>query len=164
MVEKNLEKSSQLEATVRPSQESIIPKPERSLEQAHIDRSEAAKEGTVTSERAASMPVAAPAAVAPINPAYEARRKQIESVLSENLAEAYQGLSREQQVLFKAAGENTASQINVLLSETKLQVKRIINLIKSWLSILPGINKFFLEKEAKIKADAIIQLKKGGEQ
>ena len=37
---------------------------------------------------------------------------------------------------------------------------KIIDVIKKWLSIIPGINKFFLEQEAKIKTDKIMELKK----
>jgi hypothetical protein len=29
-----------------------------------------------------------------------------------------------------------------------------------WLKLLPGVNRFFLEQEAKIKTDRIIHLKK----
>jgi hypothetical protein len=34
-----------------------------------------------------------------------------------------------------------------------------VDVIKRWLSIIPGINKFFLEQDAKIKAEKIIKLK-----
>lgn len=121
-------------------------------------------EGKATAERTGAPSAAASVIPPAVDPQLEVRRKKIEGILSDNLAEAYQGLTPEQQLKFKTVGEKTAVQINSLLSETKLQVNKIINLIKFWLSYLPGINKFFLEKEAKIKTDAIIQLKKGGEQ
>ena len=60
---------------------------------------------------------------------------------------------------FKGEGEKTAAKINQLMSKTKVNVKKIINLIKKWLSIIPGINSFFLEQEAKIKADEIFKIK-----
>lgn len=122
-------------------------------------------EGKATTEKTSSSGAPTTATLPPVaDPQLEARRKQIENILSDNLAEAYQSLTPEQQSQFKIVGEKTASQVNALLSETKVKVNKIINLIKFWLSYLPGINKFFLEKEAKIKTDAIIQLKKGGEQ
>ena len=45
------------------------------------------------------------------------------------------------------------------MQQTKIQVKKIFILIISWLKIIPGVNKFFLEQEAKIKADRILDLK-----
>ena len=45
------------------------------------------------------------------------------------------------------------------MKSTKVKVKKILKLILEWLRILPGINRFFLEQEAKIKTDRIIQLK-----
>jgi len=32
-------------------------------------------------------------------------------------------------------------------------------LIKKWLLLIPGVNKYFLEQEAKIKADEIVKMK-----
>lgn len=98
------------------------------------------------------------------DPQLEIRRKQIEDIMSGNLVEVYKAMSTDKQMQFKAAGEKTARDINQLLGETRVKVKKIINLIKDWLKLIPGVNKFFLEKEAKIKTDAIIQLTKGGEQ
>ncbi|HZJ41757.1 MAG TPA: hypothetical protein VFD51_01950 [Patescibacteria group bacterium] len=57
------------------------------------------------------------------------------------------------------AGEDTTAKINLLLNKTKIKVDKIISLIKKWLKIIPGINHFFLEQEAKIKADKIINIK-----
>lgn len=88
----------------------------------------------------------------------------MEKVLSSGLEELYLGLTPEKKQEFRQVGENTAKQICELLSQSKIKVDKIINLIKTWLKLLPGINKFFLEQEAKIKTDALLQLKKGGEQ
>ena len=69
-------------------------------------------------------------------------------------------MNNQEQVAFKKAGEETVAQIDVLLSETKLRINKIIDLIKKWLKMIPGVNKFFLEQEAKIKTDKIIKIKK----
>jgi hypothetical protein len=45
------------------------------------------------------------------------------------------------------------------MDSAKFKVKAIVDLIKKWLAIIPGVNKFFLEQEAKIKTDQIIALK-----
>ncbi len=39
-------------------------------------------------------------------------------------------------------------------------VKKIIELIGGWLSRLPGINKYFITQESKIKLDKLLQIKK----
>ena len=85
---------------------------------------------------------------------------EIESILSQGIENIYDGLSPEKQWEFKKKGEETALKISLLLQKTKVKVKNIIKLIKDWLKIIPGINKFFLEQEAKIKADKLLNLKK----
>ncbi len=84
--------------------------------------------------------------------------KEVEGIMSDGLGEMYVKLPPEKQREFKLVGEQTARQINELLGQAKVKVNKIIDLIKKWLSIIPGINKFFLEQEAKIKADEIIKL------
>lgn len=87
------------------------------------------------------------------------RQKEIEKTLSKDLEAEYLNMPSFKQREFREVGEKTAIEINKLLDKTKIKVKKIINLIKKWLSIIPGINKFFLEQEAKIKADEIIKIK-----
>ncbi|MFH1523071.1 MAG: hypothetical protein ABIE43_04625 [Patescibacteria group bacterium] len=87
------------------------------------------------------------------------RQKQIEKVLEDDLEEVFLKMPPDKQLEFSKKGEETAKEINTLLDKTKFRIKKIINLIKKWLSIIPGINKFFLEQEAKIKADEIINLR-----
>ncbi len=88
--------------------------------------------------------------------------KQIEQVLSSDLEDAYFQMSPDVQQKFKKAGEQTAQEIKGLLEKTKINVKKIANLIINWLKIIPGVNKFFLEQEGKIKTDNILRLKKDG--
>lgn len=108
----------------------------------------------------------APPAAAAVRPtasvisAYEAREKQIENFLARGLEDIYLGLPAKKQAEFRRVGEETAQKINKLLEHTKVNLGRIINLIIKWLSIIPGVNKYFLEQEAKIKADEIIKLRK----
>ena len=85
---------------------------------------------------------------------------EIENILSQGLDDIYEKLPPEKQLEFKKKGEEIALKISLLLQKTKVKVKNIIKLIKSWLKIIPGINKFFLEQEAKIKTDKILNLKK----
>lgn len=87
------------------------------------------------------------------------RQKEIESILSEGLEKMYLEMTPEKQQEFKQVGEETAQKINLLLSSAKVKMKRVIDLIRGWLSLLPGVNKFFLEQETKIRVDKITKLK-----
>ena len=86
--------------------------------------------------------------------------QEIENILEANLEDLYINMPREKQIEFKKKGEETANKIVVLLKEVKIQVKKILNLIIEWLSIIPGINKVFIKQEAKIKTDKIISAKR----
>jgi len=87
------------------------------------------------------------------------RQKQIENVLAKGLTEVYLNLAPAQRQEFKRAGEATARKINQLLLQTKINIGKIIKLIKKWLLLIPGVNKYFLEQAAKIKADEIVKMK-----
>jgi hypothetical protein len=90
---------------------------------------------------------------------YEERAKLIEGFLARGLEDIYLGLPLDKQKEFRDQGEETAKKINKLLEKTKVNIGKIVSLIIKWLSLIPGVNKFFLEQEAKIKADEIIKLK-----
>jgi len=89
-----------------------------------------------------------------------ARYREIENALADGLDDLYLGMDQISQDKFKVAGEEAGRAINELLSKGKYTVKKVVDIIKKWLSLLPGVNKFFLEQEAKIKADKIINLQK----
>lgn len=106
------------------------------------------------------LPIALP--VQPIMeqpPLEKPRLKKIESVMADGLSDTYQSLDPARQKEFREVGEKTASQIDQLLQAAKVQVKKIIDLIISWLKIIPGVNHYYLEQEAKIKADELIKLR-----
>lgn len=88
------------------------------------------------------------------------REEKIEEILSEGLDDVFLGLPLKKQEEFKVEGEKAVAKINTLLNKAKINVEKIISIIKSWLSIIPKVNRFFLEQEAKIKTDKIIKLKK----
>lgn len=85
---------------------------------------------------------------------------RVESILEEGLAEMYAGMPDNIKPAFKQRGEQTVTQIDTLLHSTKVKIKEIIQLILEWLRMIPGVNRFFIEKEASIKAKKIIKLKK----
>lgn len=88
-----------------------------------------------------------------VNPTTQA----IENILAEDLRDIYTKLPKSKQIELKKNGEETANQIATLLNQIKYKVSEILGLIKNWLKIIPGISKFFLEQEAKIKTDKIIK-------
>ena len=84
----------------------------------------------------------------------------VESILEEGLEELYFSMDEKHQLKFKKKGEATASQIIKLIQSAKATFKKVFNLIKSWLKMIPGVNKFFIEQEAKIKADKILEIER----
>lgn len=88
------------------------------------------------------------------------QQKQIENVLSSGLEEVYLNLSPAKRQEFRKTGEETAKKINQLMSHAKVKIGDIVKLIKKWLALIPGVNKYFLEQEAKIKADEIMKMRK----
>lgn len=86
--------------------------------------------------------------------------KEIESVLESGLEDLYMKMSKDKQIQFRQKGEEVSNKIAILLKEVKVKTSKILSLIMSWLSIIPGVNKFFIRQEAKIKTDKIITLKK----
>ena len=84
---------------------------------------------------------------------------RVEKIMEEGLQDAYRELTPIQREEFKIKGEKTAMEIRAILQTGKIKIKKIFKLILEWLRLLPGVNKFFIEQEAKIKADKIISLK-----
>ena|SRR3989344_4299759 len=81
----------------------------------------------------------------------------IENILAEGMDVFFKSLTPSHQLDFKKHGEEAATKIKQLVHKGKYTVRDIIAVIIGWLRTLPGINKFFLEQEAKIKADKIIR-------
>ena len=91
-------------------------------------------------------------------------QKKVESILSDGLADLYTQLPENRRDEFKKKGEETASQIVILMQSAKVKVGKVVELIRGWLSMIPGVNKFFLEQESKIKADRLLEYKKDQEE
>lgn len=85
---------------------------------------------------------------------------RIEKILEDGVGDAFSRLSPVAKQEFKLKGEETSRKIRELLKSSHIKVKKIFRLILEWLKMLPGINRFFLEQEAKIKTDRIISLHK----
>ncbi len=83
---------------------------------------------------------------------------QLENVLADGLGDMYDQMEPNLKIKFKNKGEEIARRIEITLTRGRIKVKQIISWIKSWLRLIPGVNRFFLEQEAKIKADRILEL------
>lgn len=116
-------------------------------------------------ETEAPKPGAIPAGIGqiPAAPAKSEIQAEIEGILMENLEDIFNSLSEYQKKQFKAKQEETASKIERLVKAFKVKIKEVVSLIREFLRIIPGLNKFFLEQEAKIKTDKILALKEKAE-
>ena len=83
--------------------------------------------------------------------------QEVEQILASGLEPFYASLPPEGKTLFRHKGEQASQEISAMVRQLSVQVKRVLELIYHWLKIIPGVNKFFLEQEAKIKTDQIIQ-------
>ncbi len=84
---------------------------------------------------------------------------QIEEIMSEDLTDAFLKLPADKQQEFKQKGEEAAGMIKELLTAVKINAKKIFEILRAWMKLIPGVNRFFLEQEAKIKTDKILRLK-----
>jgi len=129
--------------------------PEKTKERV-LARPEKLKEAVKPREksRVSSVPLASPV------PDWQRQRMTaIDNILADGLNEIFLKMNPDQQQEFKKKGEVTTAKINELLNKTKVKIRKIIELIKNWLKLIPGVNVFFLEQEAKIKADKILRIK-----
>lgn len=138
------------------SPESVPSLPETGVELKRPEKPQAVSETAIAE-------AASPNSIVSLTNAQQQLREEeraIEKILEKDLEDVYLNLPPDKQREFRAKGEEAAKKINILLHKAKIQVKKIIDVIKKWLSLIPGVNKFFLEQEAKIRADAILRLKK----
>lgn len=84
--------------------------------------------------------------------------RAVETILEENLQAVFKSLDANQQIEFKSRGEATTRKIVELMSAVKFKVKEITQAIVRWLRFIPGVSDFFVEQEAKIKTDKLIEL------
>lgn len=143
-----------------PEHQPHIPSAEREspAEQVEIGSS-SVERASAESVPVVAVPIDSSSAVVPIIPESTPRHQVIESILSEGLEQTFLAMPQDVQQRFKERGEETAKKIDLALSSTKVQVGKILSLILSWLQMIPGVNRFFVEQEAKIKADKLFDLR-----
>ncbi|MBI4280864.1 hypothetical protein HY628_01545 [Candidatus Uhrbacteria bacterium] len=80
----------------------------------------------------------------------------IENILADDLEETFGKMPPELQAKFKQKGEEVAGKIRTMMRQARVKAKGILQLIRDWLRMIPGVNRFFLEQESKIKTDKIL--------
>ena len=109
------------------------------------------------------LPVQAPVSSQPTMPLPitedEKRVQEVEQILADGLHDLYISLPPTEQQKFKVEGEKAAREVVGLLGQVKVKIDQIISVIRRWLIAIPGVNKFFIEQESKIKAQKLLLLK-----
>lgn len=82
--------------------------------------------------------------------------KDVEGILSDGLGDVYKTLPKDRQLIFRQKGEEIANKITDMIIYGKAKAKEVWKLVMEWLGSLPGINKYFLEQEMKIKTDRVM--------
>jgi hypothetical protein len=80
----------------------------------------------------------------------------IENILASDLTDVFIKLPDDRKLAFKNKGEEIAVKISKMISSGKIKIGKILSWISQWLGMIPGVNKYFIEQEAKIKADNVI--------
>ena len=145
-----------------PEQPLPVPETEPRLPEVVVETETPTPEMQVAVESA--LPAELPAMTVPVQsvtpaPVIPPLRQAVEKIMADGLDEYYARLDPPMQTTFKHVGEQTATQISVLLDESKVQVRKILDLLVSWLRLLPGVNSLFIEQEAKIKADELLAMR-----
>jgi hypothetical protein len=83
---------------------------------------------------------------------------EVEKILEDGLEEFFASLPEDVKPVFKRKGEEAAREIGRMVKSLTANAKRLLYLISDWLKTIPGVNRYFLEQEAKIKADRIMAL------
>ncbi len=83
---------------------------------------------------------------------------KVEKILEEDLEGLVAGMNSEDKQKFEKKGLEVSGQITNMIRALKLKMEKAVSLIRSWLQTIPGVNKYFLEQEAKIKADKMMDL------
>lgn len=123
---------------------------------------------TSTSTTSAGMTTKIPAATSAQAPQPSVQKDhvtiQVEHILEEGLGEMYATLPPDAKVAFRERGEHVSEEIATMIRTFRVKISNVLRLIRSWLHTIPGVNKFFLEQEAKLKTDSILELAKAAKE
>ncbi len=83
---------------------------------------------------------------------------RVEKIMEKDLGSFYTTMPPAAQTLFKKKGEEAANEISAMVRNFKVKAGKVLKLIRDWLHTIPGVNRYFLEQEAKIKTDNIMEM------
>lgn len=83
---------------------------------------------------------------------------EVEKILEDGIGPFYATMPEDAKTAFRQKGEAVALEVADMVRTAHVRFRRLISLITSWLKTIPGVNRYFLAQEAKIKADRIIEL------
>jgi hypothetical protein len=146
------EGAKKLEPEIQAAQQT----PEQMADQESGEQGEQAEVSPVVEQTPVSTPISVGVGKEERVEAKDRLSEEIDDVLEEDLGDLYKAMSPDEQRKFKEKGEETVSKIRELVRATKINAKKIFKLIREWLKLIPGVNRFFLEQEAKIKTDKIL--------
>ncbi len=144
-----------------PIEESGIQADEQASERLDAAREtflEDANDTSVVTQLPEGIHAAASATVGATPIAKDAETINVEKIMEEGLGTLYASLPEEAKPLFKHKGEEAAREIAGMVRDLKLKVQRVLKLLRDWLLTIPNVNRFFLEQEAKIKTDHLVEL------
>ncbi len=85
---------------------------------------------------------------------------EVDKILEDGLGDFVEDMPAEARQRFLSKGQEVSGQIAGMVRGFRVEVRRVIQLIQDWLQTIPGVNRFFLEQEAKIKTDRIVDLQR----
>ncbi|HTM69145.1 MAG TPA: hypothetical protein VL426_07720 [Candidatus Binatia bacterium] len=85
-------------------------------------------------------------------------RVKVERILEQNLWDMYFALPQGAREKFKAEGENAAAVLRGAIETKKVKPSQVLHAVHKWLKTIPKVNPYFLEQEAKIKTDQVMDL------
>lgn len=141
-----------------PGQEPAPVQPEQSVEQeSAVPESSAPLQ--MSEQRLVSRAAPSASPIGPVATSSDPRAgvlKQVEGLLADGLQNLYMSLPEARRAAFKQTGEMVANKITDMIMYGKARAKEIWKLIGEWLRVVPGVNRYFLEQEIKIKTDRIM--------
>lgn len=84
--------------------------------------------------------------------------QEVEKILEDGLGDYIPDMPDEAREKFIKKGGEVAGEVSGMVRSMNVKVKRVLDLIKDWLLTIPGVNRYFVEQEAKIKTDRIVDL------
>lgn len=154
-IKNKIEKIGGVEAPRPEAEKPVLPEKKVEIEKPLMREAEKAPPAETEAEKPIVTTVVAPVTARP--PKSETLVK-IEKILEEDLEEFYFSMPPKQQRIFKEKGEETASKIERMVETGRAVGRKILHLIRAWLKLIPGVSRFFLEQEAKIKTDKVISV------